>query len=331
MMPMVKKEGLQPTDRSPPSGYDYLGAMKSGDYPKSTTSTTTTSTGSTTAPNSNELALYPHATAAEGMNPPPLPLSATSNQPLGHYAHPIDASAYTLDNSFKQMAHHSVMPPGLNTMNSSLAVRGVGNPQDMMKMMPPTTTQYQSLPTQALPPTVDDRWAYYQQSTTNLHAINPEREAKWAEVKRYSDAIRRHVDEGSQVDLSREKFIDLYNLIVTLLRAVDNLDPDKSGRKSEAAINALIQPNPTQAELDFLSQSRKSSFDYFRRNSFEANAYAYGAPVRYVGDMPPHPYYANLPYSTTPIFHPPSMPVIPPMPASFVTPQRYLPSPKLVE
>jgi len=55
------------------------------------------------------------------------------------------------------------------------------------------------------------------------------REAKWMEIRKYIDYMRRFAySEGSQMDLSKEHFFDLYNMSVHLLRAIDSLDPDKS-------------------------------------------------------------------------------------------------------
>jgi len=67
---------------------------------------------------------------------------------------------------------------------------------------------------------MDDQWQFYAY----------EREWRWAEIRRYSDYIRRCASEP-QMELNREKYIELYNMAVGLLRAVDSLDPDLRLRK----------------------------------------------------------------------------------------------------
>eukprot|EP01117_Protostelium_nocturnum_P005883 TRINITY_DN2116_c0_g1_i5.p2 TRINITY_DN2116_c0_g1~~TRINITY_DN2116_c0_g1_i5.p2 ORF type:complete len:495 (+),score=181.03 TRINITY_DN2116_c0_g1_i5:366-1850(+) len=109
-----------------------------------------------------------------------------------------------------------------------------------------------------------------------------EKEAKWSEVRKYSDLIRRFATDAVNVEITKENYYDLYNMAVCLLRSVDSLDPDKthsmihlSQRKSnEVAIPGglnngnFLAPTSTstaglqQADLEFL-QARKSFDVYF--------------------------------------------------------------------
>jgi len=64
-------------------------------------------------------------------------------------------------------------------------------------------------------------------SDERFHLIY-QREARWAEVRKYSEYIRRFANaDVTQMDITKENYYDLYNMAVCLLKSIDGLDPDK--------------------------------------------------------------------------------------------------------
>jgi len=145
-----------------------------------------------------------------------------------------------------------------------------------------------------------------------------EKEAKWSEVRRYSELIRRFATDAMGIEITKENYYDLYNMAVCLLRSVDNLDPDKAAgvggimaqrKQSDVALpgaGALFGSHPVtsaaaamalqQADLEFL-QARKS-FDlyYTGRNSMDGTFMPLGAPS-FLNNMNPTP---SMPFLNTP-------------------------------
>eukprot|EP01119_Soliformovum_irregulare_P011642 TRINITY_DN293_c3_g1_i2.p1 TRINITY_DN293_c3_g1~~TRINITY_DN293_c3_g1_i2.p1 ORF type:complete len:454 (-),score=62.25 TRINITY_DN293_c3_g1_i2:58-1419(-) len=105
-----------------------------------------------------------------------------------------------------------------------------------------------------------------------------EREARWSEVRKYSEYIRRFASESSHMEMTKENYYDLYNMAVCLLKSVDSLDPDKfssvSGRKPEMPGPNISSGPPSfsmiqgsmqgggmhQPEMDLLAP--RKNFDY---------------------------------------------------------------------
>jgi len=61
----------------------------------------------------------------------------------------------------------------------------------------------------------DERYLLYQ------------KEARWSEIRKYSDYIRRFANSETQIDITKETYFDLYNMAICLLKSIDGLDPDK--------------------------------------------------------------------------------------------------------
>jgi len=61
-----------------------------------------------------------------------------------------------------------------------------------------------------------------------------ERQSCWAEISKLSDYIQRYaITEYSQLELTREKYFDLYNIAIHLLRAIESLDPERARRRKQ--------------------------------------------------------------------------------------------------
>eukprot|EP00013_Stygamoeba_regulata_P022505 CAMPEP_0177652800 /NCGR_PEP_ID=MMETSP0447-20121125/13342_1 /TAXON_ID=0 /ORGANISM="Stygamoeba regulata, Strain BSH-02190019" /LENGTH=454 /DNA_ID=CAMNT_0019156107 /DNA_START=82 /DNA_END=1446 /DNA_ORIENTATION=+ len=103
-----------------------------------------------------------------------------------------------------------------------------------------------------------------------------EREQRWGEVRRYSEMIRRYSQEAAREDITKDKYIEMYNLAVSLLRAVDSLDPDKRGKEqmfyavqptSTQPMSGVINFGPTNDGVD---NSRNKGFEqHYRIGGFE--------------------------------------------------------------
>lgn len=135
-----------------------------------------------------------------------------------------------------------------------------------------------------------------------------EREARWAEVRKYSDYIRRFAVESQHIEITKENYYDLYNMAVCLLKSVDSLDPDKVHsvqRKAppppEFDLSGQLTTTPShqyvtshslgmqQSEFE-LTQARKSFDYYYNRGSLDGSFLPkYEAPL----------FYNNQPVSAT--------------------------------
>ncbi|ELR16490.1 GATA zinc finger domain containing protein [Acanthamoeba castellanii str. Neff] len=83
-----------------------------------------------------------------------------------------------------------------------------------------------------------------------------ERESTWAEVEKLSGYISRYAvaEAASATDISKEKYYDLFNIGVHLLKAIETLDPDRLVLRTEQFAGSLSSPPqrplgqaPTQA------------------------------------------------------------------------------------
>jgi len=83
-----------------------------------------------------------------------------------------------------------------------------------------------------------------------------ERENIWGEIRLYSEHLRRYASESPHPEVTREKFFEIYNLAVGLLRAIDCLDPDYKMRKLEQS-------------FPFQQLQSSSDNEYFSRKSIE--------------------------------------------------------------
>lgn len=108
-----------------------------------------------------------------------------------------------------------------------------------------------------------------------------ERDNKWAEVKKYSDYIRRFATEASHMEITKENYYDLYNMAVCLLKSVDSLDPDKLQQRkgSEYDITSQLTMNQLQQQqqqpmnpndMDMMGVRRSFDF-YYNRGSLDGN------------------------------------------------------------
>jgi hypothetical protein len=159
-----------------------------------------------------------------------------------------------------------------------------------------------------------------------------ERESKWAEVRKYSEFIRRFATEASHVEISKEYYYDLYNMAVCLLKAVDSLDPDKAHNlaSQRKASDFELSPNQLghnatnstplnvntavmsqahngalgQSDLELLQSTRKSFDYYYNRNSLDAS----NLIPKYTSDLPLLYNNSTIPASTFLNVLPPSYP-----------------------
>jgi len=119
---------------------------------------------------------------------------------------------------------------------------------------------------------------------SNTENFTFEREARWSEVRKYTEFIQRFANEASHIEVSKDNYFELYNMAVCLLKAVDSLDPDKiqqQKKTSELVSPPQMPTNPQflitpsllsqigiqQPTLELL-QARKS-FDYYYNSSLD--------------------------------------------------------------
>jgi hypothetical protein len=101
--------------------------------------------------------------------------------------------------------------------------------------------------------TPENRW----QSTSFY-----ERENIWGEIRLYSEHLRRYASEVPHPEVTREKFFEIYNLAVGLLRAIDCLDPDYKMRKIEQPLPYHPYPPSASEAADYMP--RRSTIELRR-------------------------------------------------------------------
>eukprot|EP01103_Thecamoeba_quadrilineata_P009163 TRINITY_DN1887_c0_g1_i2.p1 TRINITY_DN1887_c0_g1~~TRINITY_DN1887_c0_g1_i2.p1 ORF type:complete len:305 (-),score=32.17 TRINITY_DN1887_c0_g1_i2:215-1129(-) len=103
-----------------------------------------------------------------------------------------------------------------------------------------------------------------------------ERETIWGEIRLYSDHLRRYASESPHPEVTREKFFEIYNLAVGLLRAIDCLDPDYKMRKMESV---PYQHYPHPPDFDYLprrpSEFRRENPNYTSYPPYNDSAHPY--------------------------------------------------------
>jgi len=89
---------------------------------------------------------------------------------------------------------------------------------------------------------------------------NESKDAKWAEVRKYSEYIRGFAIEAPLLaEISKEKYYDLYNMAVCLLKCVDSLDPDKIGNPQRRVSTPVDMDFPPGVPKSYLMQQRHMS------------------------------------------------------------------------
>lgn len=215
-----------------------------------------------------------------------------SNNPNGPTTTP-NSNNSTVSNATPSATNSSVSTTGVNNPSSNSSSNGNNSNSGIVRPPSPSNNG------------VDQQQQQQQQNkgmgiVDDRYQILYEREARWSEVRKYSEFIRRFAMEASHVDVTKDNYYDLYNMAVCLLKSVDSLDPDKiqpsmsnsqviappppplplsSGRKnsefdfsshlggSSTALNALLTHQP---DYEFL-QARKSFDYYFNRGSIESS------------------------------------------------------------
>jgi len=120
--------------------------------------------------------------------------------------------------------------------------------------------------------------------------VGIQREAKWADIRKYSEYIRRFASaDVAHLEITKENYYDLYNMGVSLLKSIDGLDPDKSHSLSSL-------PPPQKRELS-MSPSTTAVIHSATAmpNLMSPEMYGNRKPMEYMyrGFYPPN--YADIP------------------------------------
>jgi len=118
--------------------------------------------------------------------------------------------------------------------------------------------------------------------------VGIQREAKWADIRKYSEYIRRFASaDVAHLEITKENYYDLYNMGVILLKSIDGLDPDKAH-----SLSAL--PPPQKREIA-MSPSTTAVIHSSNPNIMSPDMYGNRKPMEYMyrGFYPPN--YADIP------------------------------------
>jgi hypothetical protein len=96
------------------------------------------------------------------------------------------------------------------------------------------------------------------------------------------DVIKKIATDFNQIELTKEKYYELYNVGVSLLRTIDSLDPEKGRRadmgQREVTIQCLKILNNAYSYLSMISLSLIPSFLELKCSQTRTNRRCHQAP-----------------------------------------------------
>jgi len=119
---------------------------------------------------------------------------------------------------------------------------------------------------------------------------------KWHEVRKHSEMIKNYsLDALKQADITKDKYYEIYNTAVSLLRSIDCLDPDKRMRDSNTSIiSNIANPNFPNVSSNEYYNSANMGGNHIFANNFPANPINYPT-VQYPIPQPQTPLSPNDP------------------------------------